>query len=109
MTTSKVIYDAPTKITASYAKETENGYTIYVGIHDELVCIDNDNRINTVRCMSGKYITAFYSAPGSNTIYISTLNKGVFCGCDNNFKLISNTQDNHFIRDIASPASIYRS
>lgn len=101
MTTSKVIYDAPTKITASYAKETENGYTIYVGIHDELVCIDNDNRINTVRCMSGKYITAFYSAPGSNTIYISTLNKGVFCGCDNNFKLISNTQDNHFIRDIA--------
>ncbi len=25
MTTSKVIYDAPTKITASYAKETENG------------------------------------------------------------------------------------
>lgn len=101
MATAKTIYDAPTKITASYAKETEKGYVIYVGIHDELVCINDDDRVNTVRCMSGKYITSFYSAPNSGTIYISTLNKGVFYGCDNKFKLVSNTQNNHFIRDIA--------
>ena len=101
MATAKTIYDAPTKITASYAKDTEEGYVIYVGIHDELICIDDENRVNTVRCMSGKYITSFYSAPSSGTIYISTLNKGVFYGCDNQFKPVSNTQNNHFIRDIA--------
>lgn len=99
--TAETVYDAPTKITASYAKETEEGYKIYVGIHDELICIDENGRANTVRCMSGKYITAFYSVPDSRTIYISTLNKGVFCGCDNDFRLINNTKDNHFIRDIA--------
>lgn len=99
--TANVIYDAPTNITASYIKENKDGYMIYVGIHDELICIDDEGHTYTSRNMSGKYITAFCSSPNSNTVYASTLNHGVFYGNGENFEPLYTTVNTHFIRDIA--------
>lgn len=98
----RAVYDAPTKITAACVRKTEGGHTAYVGIQDELIAIGSDGRADTIGSLSGKYITAFRAAPGDGSIYLSTLNDGVFYGGnDGSFRLIEGTEATPFIRDIA--------
>lgn len=98
--TIEPMYNAPTKITAAYAKNTSSGPKVYVGIQDELIAVDKNGIADTVKDMSGKYITAFYSSENTELIYIATLNKGIYYGLDKGFRKIEGTENSPFLRDI---------
>lgn len=97
---SEILYQSPTKITASYLQQTQSGNRIYLGIQDNLVIIHNLKANNITYTLDNRYITAFYSAPGNDNLYISTLNNGIYYGHNQTFRLIQGTEDAAFIRDI---------
>lgn len=100
-TSSQVLYQSPTKITASCLKRESDGSCIYLGIQDDLVRINADGKAVLVDALHNEYITSFYQAPRSNDLYISTLNDGVFYGEGDSYQLLKGTERHTFIRDIS--------
>lgn len=98
---SQVLYQSPTKITASYLKKEAEGTCIYLGIQDDLVRIDADGKASLVDDLHNKYITSFYLSPNSDNLYLSTLNHGVYYGNKDSFQSIKGTENKTFIRDIS--------
>lgn len=61
--------------------------TILLGVQDDLISIDAASGAKKiVSALHGKYITDFFIPQGSNDLYISTLNDGVFFYSDGAFK-----------------------
>ena len=100
----KVLYRSPTKITAFYLRQESRGSRIYLGIQDDLVCIDGNGKSVLIDALHNKYITAFYSLPHTDNLYVSTLNDGVYYGPDNQLENIDGTENDRFIRDISVTA-----
>ena len=98
---SQVLYQSPTKITASYLKKEAEGTCIYLGIQDDLVRIDANGKASLVDDLHNKYITSFYLSPNSGNLYLSTLNHGVYYGNEDSFQAIKETENKTFIRDIS--------
>lgn len=98
---AQVLYQSPTKITAFCLKKDPQGSRVYLGIQDDLVCIDGSGNSTLVDALHNKYITSFHLSPHTDKLYISTLNDGVFYGSENQFQVIKGTEDKTFIRDIS--------
>lgn len=99
---SRVMYESPTKITASYLKRSSEGNSIYLGIQDNLVKINPTGKASLIESLDNKYITSFYAEENSANLYISTLNDGVYYGKDSLFHVIDGTENRTFIRDISA-------
>lgn len=97
---STIIYQSRTKITASCLKTIDNKPQIFLGVQDEMVIIDSDNRVENIAQLNNKYVTSFYKPKHSDIIYLSTLNDGVYYGKEKDFKRIEHTENNPFIRDL---------
>lgn len=98
---TETIYQSPTKITSACICHTEDGHRMYLGIQDELIAIAEDGRTDTVKTLSGKYITSFHTPAAGGPVYLATLDGGVFCGSKTEFNQMDNTAGIPFIRDIA--------
>lgn len=98
---AQILYQSPTKITAFCLKKESQGSRVYLGIQDDLVCIDENGNSALVDALHNKYITSFYLSPHTDKLYISTLNDGVFYGSGDKFQVIKGTEDKTFIRDIS--------
>ncbi len=95
----EVIFQPDTRITAMVAQPARR--RILLGVQDYLLAIDTrDGKADTVPCMSGKYITAFHKPQGSDDIYLSTLNDGVFFGNGDRMRPIPGTERKPFIRSL---------
>lgn len=71
---------------------------ILIGVQDDLLSIDaRDGKIDTIKAMNNRYITAFQQVENSEDIYIATLNHGVFVGQGNQVKSVVGTEDKVFI------------
>lgn len=97
----QVLYQSPTKITAYCLKKEHQKSRVYLGIQDDLVCIDGNGNSFLVDALHNKYITSFYLSSHTDKLYISTLNDGVFYGTGDKFQVIKGTEDKTFIRDIS--------
>lgn len=93
-----------THATAIHAMESRK--TILVGVQDELITYNAETgATDSVRAMHGKYITQFYSPKGSDDIYVSTLNDGIFVYNDNALKQVPGTASLSQIQGISMRGS----
>ena len=60
----------------------------------------NTAKVDTVKTMNNKYITAFHVTKNNDKIYIATLNDGVFMGNHEQMKQVSGTKHKVFISDV---------
>lgn len=94
------LFEIGTHVTAMTALTSQN--KVFIGIQDDLLSLDaTTNRVDTIKAMHGKYITSFYTVPGTTDTYISTLNDGVFYYSAGKIHQIDNTKDMSFINHIA--------
>lgn len=71
---------------------------ILIGVQDDLLSIDaREGKIDTIKAMNNRHITAFHQVENSEDIYIATLNHGVFVGQGNQVKSVVGTEDKAFI------------
>ena len=93
------LFEIGTHVTAMTALPSQN--KVLIGIQDELLSLDaTTNHIDTIKSMHGKYITSFYTVPGSTDTYISTLNDGVFYYSASKIHRIDNIKDMSFINNV---------
>lgn len=98
--TPNLLYTSRNKVTQTFLKRSDKEPVIYLGVQDHLVKIYEKGKSDTVAELKGKYITSFFAPPRSNSIYISTLNDGVFYDRDGRCNRIEGTEENRFVRDI---------
>lgn len=69
---------------ATAIRALQGKQTVLVGVQDEMLRLDTETgTTDSVKAMHGKYITQFYCPSGSDDIYVSTLNDGIFVYNDN--------------------------
>lgn len=100
----KLLMRIRTHATAIHAEE--NKKLILVGVQDELIRYNAETDVaDSVKSMHGKYITQFYSPLGSEDIYVSTLNDGIFVYNDNTLKQVPGTANYSQIEGISMRGS----
>lgn len=94
------LFEIRTHVTAMTALPSQQ--KVLIGIQDELLRLDAvTDHVDTIKAMHGKYITSFYTVPGTTDTYISTLNDGVFYYSAGVLHKIDNIKDMSFINNIA--------
>lgn len=100
LSTPQSLFEIGTHVTAMTALPSQN--KVLIGIQDELLSLDaTTNRVDTIKSMHGKYITSFYTVPGTTDTYISTLNDGVFYYSAGVANKIDNIKNMSFINNVA--------
>lgn len=100
LSTPQPLFEIGTHVTAMTALPSQN--KVLIGIQDELLSLNAiTNHVDTIKSMHGKYITSFYTVPGTTDTYISTLNDGVFYYSAGEPHKIDNIKDMSFINNVA--------
>ncbi|MGL5788123.1 MAG: hypothetical protein ACRCX4_15105 [Bacteroidales bacterium] len=98
----KTIYASEHKITAAHLKKDALNSILYLGVQDGLLELDPGTGIaNMIPDFERRYVTSFYMPEHSRTLYLSTLNSGVFYKTEKtDFKYIEGTGEYSSIKDI---------
>lgn len=86
----KLLFKNRTHATAIHALPRRG--KILLGVQDELLRIDAaTGRVDSLGALHGKYVTQLYSPSGSDDIYVSTLNDGIFVYNDGSLRRVPGT------------------
>lgn len=98
----RLIYKSKHKITAAYLKNQGNQTQLFFGIQDGLWVINPEtDEVDSVAGFEHRYVTSFFTAPHSKSLYLSTLNSGVYyANRDTAFKYIDHTSEHASIKDL---------
>ena len=97
------------EITAMCIDESVHG--VILGIRDGLISMNKPNVVNTIALRTHEpegidsipYIRRFFVG---DSIYVPTMNEGLFRGKGNTLHIVKGTENLQFIRDVAQPDSI---
>lgn len=95
------ILKSDAKITAARLKSINRSPQAYLGIQDGAIVVDDMGNVDSIPSLSDYYLTSMFSHKGSEHLYISTLNNGVYYVTSNQevFR-VPQTDSLPFINDI---------
>lgn len=97
----KTIYKSDAKITTAQVKSFNNKLTTYLGIQDGAIMLDKDGVVDSISELNDKYLTSMFGHKGSERLYISTLNSGVYyIRSKDEVHVVPETDSLPFINDI---------
>lgn len=96
----KTLYRSDKKVTALHLQTNGKEESIFLGVQDGLVIVDKNGIAKPVKGMEDKYITCFFSLPGTNSVYMGTMDDGVFYADRGRYTTIPGAKRLAFIRNL---------